>query len=165
MIFSFQVCISLTGSLCSHVTRMLLKNSSCDPNLADIHGSTALMYACKDKDKNDAVRILARNHQCDTNRADEKGNTALIHAVVNDNTEAVHILLVCPRVRCKVDVNIQNMAGRTALDMAIERRNVTCCHLLVKRAEADISRVQDTGKLYALLSKDIPSSVNLNTYQ
>ncbi|XP_012944257.1 ankyrin repeat domain-containing protein 34B-like [Aplysia californica] len=147
------VCHVLSGAICSHVTRMLLKQKSCDPNARDGKGKTALMYASMDKDKCDAVRILVRNRACDTNLMDENGYTALMHAVANDNMDAVDILLFCPRVVCKVDVNMHSLSGATATDLAVESRNARCCQTLVKRAGADVTLVHDVALLNTLLAK------------
>jgi len=148
-----QACSSLGGGVLSHVTRMLLRQRSCDVNACDVNGRTALMHACMDRDKCDTVRILVRNTSCDTNLMDENGFTALMHAVYQDNMDAINILLFCPRVVCKVDVNKHNLSGSTAVDIAVDKRNAKALQTLVKQAGADTSHVQDVAQLNSLIGQ------------
>lgn len=148
-----HACSTAQGELCTHVVRMLLKRKDCDVNSRDERGRTALMYTCRNKLNIDASRILVRNSKTDTNLMDENGWTALMHAVVNDNHEAVEVLLLNPRVACKVDVNLHNLEGSTATDMAVKYHAKRSCELLVNKACADISQVHDREKLNAFLKK------------
>ncbi|KAK3776297.1 hypothetical protein RRG08_039885 [Elysia crispata] len=147
-----QVCKVSQGELCSHMTRLLLKRK-CDVNARDDTGTSALMYACMNKARVDAVRILARNKNCDINLADDNGRTALMHAVANGNIAALEILLFCEQIKCKIDIDAHSLDGSSALDIAVLRKDKDICKLLVTDAGADTSHLHDIAKLNAILKK------------
>ncbi|XP_067670454.1 ankyrin repeat domain-containing protein 7-like [Haliotis asinina] len=141
---------STSGNLCSQLVRMLIQANS-DINVQDVYGRTALMYACADRHNDDAVRHLIRQPSCDPNLVDCEGNTALMFAVAADAVTAVHILLKHRKVRHKLNVNIANSKGLTALDMAISLKSEECCKVLVDQAGHKITTINDEEGLSALL--------------
>ncbi|XP_071085045.1 ankyrin repeat domain-containing protein 7-like [Haliotis cracherodii] len=148
---------STTGHLCSQLVRMLIHAES-KINVQDVYGRSALMYACADRHNDDAVRHLIRHPSCDPNLVDCEGNTALMFAVAADSVTAVHILLKHRKVRHKLNVNISNIKGLTALDMAISLKSKESCKLLIDHAGHKIATISDEEGLSALIGSETITS-------
>lgn len=84
-------------------------------NDIDQNNQTALMVACANKNY-DIIKLLV-NSRLDPNLRDKTTSTALMIAVANGDSHAVSLLLENP----KLDLSIENKAGMTALDIAVEK--------------------------------------------
>lgn len=128
--------------VCAHFTRLLLKKNA-NVNAQDAAGRTALMYACMLEENVDVVKILTRSGRCNVNVQDDEGNTALIYGVAANNLSAVRFIVHMHVVEPLVNVNLRNVEGKSALDVAVNLELVDCIDVLVREALADASEHHD----------------------
>ena len=67
-----------------------LPENNADPNLTDVHGTTALIYAVQFK--NAAILKLLLDHKADKSKIDDKGKTAFEYAVFSNDEEIINLL-------------------------------------------------------------------------
>lgn len=137
----------------NHVVRLLLRRG-CEANAQDLHGNTALMLACMEKDKSNVVALLAKCRDCDPNVQDLDGNTALHLAVERGNIAAVRLLIDATSTKVPVRVNEVNNAGLSALQLAVKLRLADCSRVLMKYGGADTTRIKNREALLDLINED-----------
>uniref|UniRef100_A0A3Q1J700 Uncharacterized protein n=1 Tax=Anabas testudineus TaxID=64144 RepID=A0A3Q1J700_ANATE len=93
----------------------LLLQRGASVNCQDVHGRTALSYACE-KGHLDAVQILVRNN-ADPEIVDCWGNTALMYAAVAGHSSVVEFLVRAFK-RLGLQIDRQNKAGNSAVEVA-----------------------------------------------
>lgn len=71
------------------IVQALLENNA-NPNLTDVHGTTALIYAVQFK--NAAILKLLLDHKADKSKIDDKGKTAFEYAVFSNDEEIINLL-------------------------------------------------------------------------
>ena len=81
-----------------------------DVDSADIHGYTALMYACWNGDIN--ITRLLIEHSADVNAVDNIGETALMRACWNGHIDTIQLL-----IEHGADISLKDKDGKTALDI------------------------------------------------
>jgi ankyrin repeat protein len=85
-------------------------------------------------------------------------NTALMHAVVASNAAALQILVTSSATRSKVNLDLQNNQGLTALELAIKLKMSDCCKVLVREGYADVRQTKDLKGLRILLGAEVDST-------
>ena len=138
----------------NHVVRLLLRSGS-DVNIQDNFGRTALMYACMDIDRMDLVRLIIRQRSGDPNIADEDGNSAIMHSVVASNAEAISAMISSSITKSKLDLNLKNKSGMSALEIAIKLQKFQCCKVLATEGGARSSSVNDRPGMDFMLNRDM----------
>lgn len=68
----------------------LLLEKGCNPNLTDVNGTTALIYATQFKNV-ELIKALLK-HKADKTKIDNKGKTAFEYAVFSGNEEIINLL-------------------------------------------------------------------------
>ncbi|XP_064639520.1 ankycorbin-like [Lineus longissimus] len=135
----------------THMVRCLLKKKA-NVSLQDDHGMTVLMHACAKLGRDDVVRQIVRNHRCDPNTKDDEGNNALIHAVYSGNAPAIRIIVNSSFTKSKLNVDLWNGSGMTALFLAFKLQQSECCRVLVNEGRADTGSILDKQGLYRILN-------------
>ena len=65
---------------------------------------------------------------CDIHQRNQYGNTLLMHAIINDHLDAVSEL-----IHRGIDVELKNLEGLTAFEIAERYHQIQCLHLLATR--------------------------------
>lgn len=98
---------------CDTVMLQKLLDANADPLAKAKQVGTALMMAVESPCfKQEALKLLI-DHGCPVDGSNEQGETALMRAVLENNADAVGVLL-----DAKADTSKKNKAGQTALDLA-----------------------------------------------
>lgn len=100
-------------------------------NAVDECNRTTLHWAAAEGNT-EKVRILI-THNADVNTRDNIGNTPLHYAVINGHKAVVSFLID----EYKVDVNVKNQTGLTALDIATANNNTDIIELLKHKAQVN----------------------------
>jgi 26S proteasome non-ATPase regulatory subunit 10 len=103
------------------ITKLLLQNGA-DVNAQDKYGNTPL-HRCASQGHLDIVRLLLDQKGIRVDMADREGNTPL-HLVAEDQNDSAAIMLI----RAGADINRQNKAEKTPLDLAVSsefKRKIT----------------------------------------
>lgn len=103
-----------------------------DPNVQDMHGDTAIMYACKNHMVDTALDLLQR---CDPNIQDKHKITPLILACYN-SLETVALELLATG---QCNVNAQDENGQTALMVAYQRKLYKVASAILSDKTCDIN--------------------------
>eukprot|EP01041_Mallomonas_annulata_P008882 gene8882-18393_t len=134
------ICTSIYGNI--EIFQMLLE---CGPpnliHLTDEDNDTVLIKASQNGHK-DITSFILKNihiHNININHRNNHGWTALILACWNNHIHVAQLLLL----QVKVDVNIQDYNGRTALIKAIQNNNKDIVQLLLQREVSLDIRDQD----------------------
>lgn len=103
-----------------------LIKAGADTNIT-CNGKTTLMQAVSDNIiHSNFVKVLIQTNAHLINRTDKNGMTALMFASYHSNTSAVRILL-----KSKVDLNVKNADGYTALMLACAAKHTNCIEALI----------------------------------
>lgn len=151
------VCYDDKDDVRTHMVRTLLRHG-CDVDKQDMYGCTALMYSCMDCHSDDVTRLLTKKGNSNPNIQDNFLNTALMHSVVASNAAALQILVTSSATRSKVNLDLQNNQGLTALELAIKLKMSDCCKVLVREGCADIRQTKDLKGLRILLGTEVDST-------
>lgn len=111
-----------------------------DVNVRDKDGDTPLHY-CAYGNQPDAMRLLA-NAGADLNAVNEKNRTPLHVAVSKEHADCVRTLLSYAR---RINVNLQDVAGDTALHDAITIDSAEIANLLINFRTTDFSITNRRG--------------------
>jgi len=95
------------GDAC--IVKMFL-DFGANPNIKGYHGFTPLMYA----DALDKLNVLLADERIDPNIQDEFGYTVLMRAIEGEFIDGIQAIVNHP----KINLNIKNSEGQTALDIA-----------------------------------------------
>ena len=96
------------------VLRALLHHGSCDSNVVDEIGNTALILAAN-KGHYDCLEFLIRQVGLDIDHSNKQGQTALIRASMKGHVRIIQLLLLSG-----ADVDIVDYQGFNALERAID---------------------------------------------
>jgi len=110
-----------------------------DPNLADVDGSTALLWAVHHDDVELVKRLLAAGADVKTQNA--YGATPMSEAAVVADVAVLDALL-----RAGADVDSPNADGQTALMVVARSGNVAAAELLIKRGANVNAREERKGQ-------------------
>ena len=158
----------------THMVRYLVEERKCDFNVANNKGELPLHLACKHRYSKTIVRLVSVG--CDVNRQDEAGNTPLHMAFQNSRTYIVQYLveekkcdvnvannkgelplhLACKHMYGKeivqlvsvgCDVNRQDEAGNTPLQMAFQNGRTDIVQYLVEEKKCGFNVANNKGEL------------------
>ena len=96
----------------------VLLNAEADPNIADAHGDTILHYTALNYWCIDVLRVII-SQVVDVNATNKKNVTALMNACVDENEDAINVIL-----NAGADLNIADADGDTCLHYAVQ---TDCC--------------------------------------
>ena len=102
------------------------ENKSCDPNIKDNQGTTALMLAVKNENSQEIIKILLENG-ADPNIKDNKGNTALhriCQNIVFSGDSSPYIKSIKLLIENGADQNSKDDHGRSFLDYVKENKKL-----------------------------------------
>jgi ankyrin repeat protein/GTPase SAR1 family protein len=128
------------------VALALITEPSCDTNIKNGGGKTALHYACETRCFNLVKKLVHKTDAVIINAQDERRDT-LLHRAVKGGKEDVALALI---TEPSCDTSIKNSDGRTALHCACERGLLSLVQKLVHDRKADIN-IQDKWKNTPLL--------------
>ena len=115
-------------------------NPTCDLNLQDMHGNTALHLAiCTEIDSIQKVQCLVQSERCNPNIMNNLGYTPL-HLSVRRNIKALNLLIQC--VKC--DPNIVDLDGNTPLHISIRRLSLSDVEQFLMNDFVDLN-IQNNG--------------------
>ena len=143
------------------VVEKLLEYPDIDVNAQNVHGTTALMAACRGMSDNTyiAERLLNRS-DIDVNIQNRDKNTALIWACRAGKTKIVEKLIDRP----DIDVNAQNITGGTALMFAASFGFTDIVEKILQHPNVDVNLKDNKGKT-ALDFADSKIAGMINSYQ
>nr|XP_006816527.1 PREDICTED: protein phosphatase 1 regulatory subunit 12A-like [Saccoglossus kowalevskii] len=133
----------------------LLEEDGVDVNFRDSFQRTPLMRAChldKEDIRSHLVRLLL-SHGADVNTTDNHGRTALMMACMEDGKDDVIRLLIRSG---KLDPNIQDDRGNTAVVHAVKHANHSAIRVMVNSAQlkgfVDLERRNNDGNTPLMLA-------------
>ena len=135
------------------VVKMFLLDPRVDPTIANNYGSTALMMAAW-KTHSLVVKLLLDDGRVDPNvRSSIEGNTALICAARNSfsSTKTVSLLLADERV----EANITNNIGKTALAWAARSKLIPVLEVLLSNERVTRTRPHEDGEYYDIALSNV----------
>ena len=123
--------------------RPLLEKSSCNVNAKGADGMSLLLYLLSGYEHNMARILLSQNKNIEMSATNKWGNTAL------HETEYPALARLILENQ-KVDVNMPNRDGETALIMAINKKDFILSNLYIQHQDANFINSFGSGKYSAL---------------
>jgi ankyrin repeat protein len=117
----------------TNVVKLLLEKYHTDPNLADVHGSTALMEAVKNAREDTMELLLKYGAKLCAKESDSYMATVLCQTVMDGD-----ILFLRRLLRANINVNAADYDKRTAAHIAAAEGNVAALKVLVEHG-ADLT--------------------------
>jgi uncharacterized protein len=118
-----------------HAAALAALKQRADPNVTDVDGSTALLWAVHNGDVDLVKKLLAAG--ADANKANAYGATPMSEAAVVADVDALGALLAAGAA-----VESKNADGQTALMVVARTDNVAAAELLIKHG-ADVNARED----------------------
>ena len=136
----------------------LIQYPSCDLNIQDDNGDTALHIAARSKwNSAEKIQCLLECDRCDPNITNKQGYTPLHTATVNSQFDSIKILLNST----KCNPNIQDIQGNTALHLSMHQKSATGIEhfLMCDKVDVNIQNRQGDTPLHVAVKQKIPVGV------
>ena len=135
------------------VVKLLLSDKRVNTNIVNRYGFTALIIAASNNHSS-VVKLLLDDGRVDPNvRSSIEGNTALICAARNSfsSTKTVSLLLADERV----EANITNNIGKTALAWAARSKLIPVLEILLSNERVTRTRPHEDGEYYDIALSNV----------
>ena len=136
--------------------QILINKRTCDLNIQDDNGDTALhIAACSKWNSAKKIQCLLECERCDPNITNKQGYTPLHIATVNSQFDS----LLLNSIKC--NPNIQDPHGNTALHLSIRQKSATGIEhfLMCDKVDVNIQNRQGDTPLHVVVKHGIPVGI------